>query len=457
CCDTDRKLTWSDLWSQANLLAYRAIPSAITGQSIALIPCFSDLEFYPKLLACWMRNLVACPINPDIHESEMVALLRHLPRNIFVFHAERHPSDVISSHVSAYSPGRSHSAPIEQFSLLMLTSGSTGDPKAVLFTEAEILAGIDIARLAGSGNTKRLLNLRPLFTAAGLYSLWPTFWSDRKILLSENALKLPHAESFLAVLEKYRPDDISAPIAYMKSVARGCPGIIPDRYGEIWLRVVGQKPTSADIRAVLAIYPFRLMIRYAMTECIHTICTNSAEPGDFSDMEGVNVGGPLPGFSMSVDGNIRIRSEGMSHASFRDGCIEQQRFDAWFDTGDEARLREDGTVFLLGRGPSWICRAGFRFSCYEIEDVLLRHGQVSDAAVVAVPNDKTGESPHAFVSLREGSVERIVLQEIKELCYSNLSPKKIPVGFSVIQEIPMNAAGKRDWRELMRRWRTLHS
>ena len=77
--------------------------------------------------------------------------------------------------------------------------------------------------------------------------------------------------------------------------------------------------------------------------------------------------------------------------------------DGWFHTGDAAVVHPDGYVEIRDRLKDVIISGGENISSIEVEGVLLRHPAVQEAAIVGLPDEKWGETPHAFVVLREGA------------------------------------------------------
>ena len=80
--------------------------------------------------------------------------------------------------------------------------------------------------------------------------------------------------------------------------------------------------------------------------------------------------------------------------------------DGWFHTGDAAVVHPDGYVEIRDRLKDVIISGGENISSIEVEGVLLRHPAVQEAAIVGLPDEKWGETPHAFVVLREGASDR---------------------------------------------------
>jgi fatty-acyl-CoA synthase len=111
----------------------------------------------------------------------------------------------------------------------------------------------------------------------------------------------------------------------------------------------------------------------------------------------------------------------------------------WFHSGDLGVMHPDGYVELRDRGKDVIISGGENISSVEVERVLARHDAVHEAAVVAMPSEKWGESPKAFVELREG--QDVSAEELMAFCKENLARYKCPAEVE-FGELPRTSTGK---------------
>jgi fatty-acyl-CoA synthase len=114
--------------------------------------------------------------------------------------------------------------------------------------------------------------------------------------------------------------------------------------------------------------------------------------------------------------------------------------DGWFHSGDAAVVHPDGYVEIRDRFKDVIISGGENISSVELEGCLLTHPAVQETAVVGMPHEKWGESPHAFVVLKEGA--QATDDEIKEHVRSQLAHFKTPQAVSFVEELPKTATGK---------------
>jgi len=111
----------------------------------------------------------------------------------------------------------------------------------------------------------------------------------------------------------------------------------------------------------------------------------------------------------------------------------------WFHSGDLGVVHEDGYIQIKDRSKDIIISGGENISSIEIEDVLYKHPAVATAAVVAMPNDKWGETPCAFVELNDG--HRASHEDLDDWCRANMASFKVPRSY-VFEVIPKTSTGK---------------
>ena len=127
----------------------------------------------------------------------------------------------------------------------------------------------------------------------------------------------------------------------------------------------------------------------------------------------------------------------------------------WFHSGDLGVVHEDGYIELRDRSKDIIISGGENISTIEVEGVLYKHPAVLEAAVVARPDEKWGETPCAFVTLRTDAGE-IDAQEIIDFCREHLAHFKAPKTV-IFDELPKTSTGKIQKYVLRERARSLDS
>jgi fatty-acyl-CoA synthase len=112
----------------------------------------------------------------------------------------------------------------------------------------------------------------------------------------------------------------------------------------------------------------------------------------------------------------------------------------WFHTGDAAVVHPDGYVEIRDRIKDVIISGGENISSIEVEGILLRHPAVQEVAIVGLPDERWGESPHAFVVLKSGHTAAD--SELREFARANMAHFKVPQTFTFVEELPKTATGK---------------
>jgi len=116
--------------------------------------------------------------------------------------------------------------------------------------------------------------------------------------------------------------------------------------------------------------------------------------------------------------------------------------EGWFYTGDIVKMDEDGWVYLVDRKKDMIIASGFKVWPREVEDVLYKHPATKEAVVVGVADPYRGESPKAFISLKDEYKGKVTAEEFIDFCKQNMAAYKYPRQVEFLDEIPKTATGK---------------
>ena len=139
-------------------------------------------------------------------------------------------------------------------------------------------------------------------------------------------------------------------------------------------------------------------------------------------------------------GEVMFKGNVVMKGYFKNPKATQEAFTGgWFHSGDIGVRHPDGYIQLKDRSKDIIISGGENISSIEVEEVLYRHPAVSVAAVVAMPHDKWGETPCAFIELAEG--KKVSAEELRLWCKDLLAGFKVPSQF-FFAEIPRTSTGK---------------
>ena len=171
---------------------------------------------------------------------------------------------------------------------------------------------------------------------------------------------------------------------------------------------------------------------------------NSRQGVGFSVTENIMVADPETMVPVPADGEtigeIMIRGNVVMKGYFRNKDATEACFEGgWFHTGDLAVVNNDGYLQIKDRSKDIIISGGENISSVEIEAVLYKHPDVAAAAVVAKPDEKWGETPCAFLELRDGA--SLTSEDVISFCRERLAGFKIPKTV-IFQELPKTSTGK---------------
>jgi fatty-acyl-CoA synthase len=228
------------------------------------------------------------------------------------------------------------------------------------------------------------------------------------------------------------------------------------------LFTAGAPPAAATIEAIERELGWELTQVYGMTETspFILVCEPLAEHATLSLAEravvkarqGVELvssgelrvvdadGADVPQDGQSL-GEIVVRGNVVMKGYYNDPAATAAAIrNGWCHTGDAAVVHPDGYVEIRDRFKDVIISGGENISSVEIEGCLLRHPAVQEVAVVGRPHETWGESPHAFVILREGAAA--TEDELKRFVREHLAHFKTPQWVSFVDQLPKTATGK---------------
>jgi long-chain acyl-CoA synthetase len=194
---------------------------------------------------------------------------------------------------------------------------------------------------------------------------------------------------------------------------------------------------------------------YGLTEAAGTVATTPwpPEPGETGGARMASCGQPIAGVDMRIaDGDGmetatgtvgRIQVKGatiMSGYWGREAETAAAFVDDWLDTGDLGHMDEDGFVFIVDRAKDMIITGGENVYSVEVEDAIMSHPAVLEAAVIGAPDEEWGEAVLAVVALKpEASVTE---SELRDACKERIAAFKVPKRVEFVDALPKTGAGK---------------
>jgi acyl-CoA synthetase (AMP-forming)/AMP-acid ligase II len=330
---------------------------------------------------------------------------------------------------------------------ILQTSGTTADPKHVLWTHRNQLAVTErLQRSLRLAPEDRALVILPIHHSFGVNTLWTSILTGGSVAFPRDPLHFDLAGWFgdlrptwyravpaqhLFIMEKLGAVPRSDMPRSLRAVATGA-AAFPEE-------------TRKGMRDILG---FPVVETYGCTEA-GLICGDLPESGR---SKAGTVGRPDEGIVVIVDGDGRRLSAGEEGEILLGGPtvspgyvnapeLNRKTFvDGWYRTGDIGSLDEDGFLTLRGRLKDVISRGAEKVHPLEVEETLRDHPQVLDVAVFGVPHERLGEDVAAAVVLRPGA--SLKAADLRKFLGTRLAWSKIPRQIVFVAELPKGAGGK---------------
>ncbi|MCP2338352.1 acyl-CoA synthetase [Actinomadura rupiterrae] len=330
--------------------------------------------------------------------------------------------------------------------LILYTSGTTGAPKGVLISRAAVAAGLDaLAEAWGWTADDIVVHGLPLFHVHGLVLgvLGPLRVGSRLVHTGR-----PTPQAYADAARNGGTLFFGVPTVWSR-VARDPEAAAALR--DARLLVSGSAPLPVPVFERLAeLTGHRPIERYGMTETLITLSARA----DGERVPG-SVGHPLPGVRtrlvaedgspVPADGETPGELEVSAPTIFDgylgrpDATAKSFTADGWFRTGDIAIIDPTGRHRIVGRASTDLIKSGgYRIGAGEVENALLAHPAVREAAVIGVPHEDLGEQVTAFVVAEDGTGEK----DLTDFVATRLSAHKRPRVVHLVETLPRNAMGK---------------
>ncbi|MBF0611768.1 MAG: acyl--CoA ligase [Magnetococcales bacterium] len=425
------------VWQMAASLSKHGLGQ---GDRIALmLP--NGLNLVVGYLAAIHLGLTFIPVNPDLPKTTH-DYIKQVSRPHLVLDEKK----LAELTREAMPPPAGHHA---ESVGIFFTSGTTGQPKGVCHGFVNLLVNAHtFNQLTGLGADCRMMHVFPMTYMAGFLNtvlsplaaggcvvlapmfspqfalhFWPYAISNQV-----NALWLsPTMMAILARLNRGR------------QVATWAEGALHHLF-------VGTAPLSAAVRkSFQENFSVTPLESYGMTE---TLLTSVNLPGQ--DWQPGSVGRLLPGISViqqsetEQDGQLLVDTPFIMQGYLdpQDGSINTAQVPHPFPTGDMGYVTSAGDLLITGRLKDMIIRGGVNVSPRAVEEVLLVHQAVREAAVVGLPHDIWGEEVGAFVCLEDGWLPKQAEAELMAYLKVNLPVDAVPGRMVFLQELPRNTTGK---------------
>jgi long-chain acyl-CoA synthetase len=336
----------------------------------------------------------------------------------------------------------------DDLAVLMYTSGTSGMPKGVMLTYGNLQSDTDACiEHAAFTHDHRFLGSVPLFHSLGLTGtiLAPVQLAAKVIYMARF--------SPVAMLEAIRKHNISLVfgVPSMYGAVLRLKNASKDDFKGVYAAISGGEPLPRSLYdAFLERFGVRLHEGFGLTETSPVVTLNMPQ-----DYRPGSVGRAVPGAIVRiVDENGNALPQGQEGEVWLKGPMIMKGYhnlpedtaavltaDGFFKTGDIGKLDQDGYLYITGRKKELIIIAGEKASPREIEDVLLKHPAVADAAVLGKKDPSRGEIVVAFITLNENATAKA--EDLRNFCRDQaLAQWKIPREIIFVKELPRSPTGK---------------
>ena len=347
----------------------------------------NDINVIAFFFACMRVGAIACPISTRLPSAAVQRVNSFIGSKLFV---NTHKHSVFElSNATIVRPNVSVDS--KQPATFIFSSGSTGQPKAVVHTLAAHLANArgSNENIKLEPGDRWLLSL-PTYHVGGLGVLFRSVLAGATIVIDTRSVSLGQKI-------------VDNQVTHLSVVATQLKRMLAEPLAGLRLKCVllggSALPTDVIGRGFDLGLPLRTT--YGLTEMASQVTTT---PEACSPHQRNSAGVPLPyrEVAISSEGEILVRGETLFAGYFDGGkIVPQTDTSGWFHTRDLGRLDDDGFLFVSGRADNMFISGGENIHAEEIENRLLDHPSIIQAVVVPVADKKFGERPVAFVEANE--------------------------------------------------------
>jgi len=476
--DSQRTINYKEFYFRSVQLSCKLKKMGVSPRDKVVLHFENSPEFYVAYFAIWQVGAVVVPLNIFLHEKELAHIIKDCGAKIaIVSYSLRQKWDNLlqekliqelplllgddafdwSSKVpekieDVYPDFKVEELDSEELCVLLYTSGTTGLPKGVMLSSKNVLTNTmqSYARLTIFGEKKndRFFSVLPLFHVfAQNTCLWLPIMTgasviivrkiDRKLIMEGLRKKptvffgFPALYGLLCMLK-------TAPLDSIRIFVSGA-DMLPDKIRYAFAAIYGRKICSG----------------YGLTEAAPVVSfsfDNETRPTQV-------VGDPVVGIECDIRdenkkslevskiGTLWIRGDNVMIGYYNSPESSNEVLqDGWLNTGDLASIDREGKLAIQGRSKDLIIHKGFNIYPQEVENILMTHPAVFKAAVIGREESFSGQVPIAYVAIKSEGTN--IEESLRELCSNNLASYKIPRKFVCLDDLPMNATGKVDKKQL---------
>jgi fatty-acyl-CoA synthase len=358
-----------------------------------------------------------------------------------------------------------------QAAAMCYTSGTTGRPKGVLYSHRSLVLHSLVAAMPdqlGVASRDTILPVVPMFHVNAWGLPYTATLAGAELVLPGPKLD---AVSVLDLMADERVT-MSAGVPTVWMALLQALNAEPDRWDLSSLRrlIVGGSAVPRSLLEGFDRHGLTIIQAWGMTESspLGTVCRLPADldgasedeqyafrsrqgtPSPFVNIRAREDDGELIPWDDSAMGELEIRGPWVAAAYYGGAGAEKFTDDEWFQTGDVVRIDSRGCIRITDRSKDLVKSGGEWISSVDLENLLMAHPAVAEAAVIAIPDERWGERPMAFVVLSEG--REATPEELRTHLGKDFAKWQLPERFEFIGALPHTATGKFKKTELRERF-----
>jgi acyl-CoA synthetase (AMP-forming)/AMP-acid ligase II len=486
----ERRLTHAGFAGRARRLASGLYGLGLRRQDRVAILAMNSIEYCEFFAAAEIAGYIATMLNFRCTVPELSWLLKDSSPRILIFE-EQYASTVEQlrvqfpeithyvcigaapswalSYEALVESGAPEGPPIrstaEDYAYLWYTSGTTGRPKGVAVRHSKLLAAAQIqAEIAPLPGDSRLLQITPMFHVGGRGYVTGALWSGAAVVIDRGFDPV----KMLRTIEQERIT-FTFMVAAMLQAVLDVPDVASYDLSSMRAIVSAAAPIPVPLlkRGIALLGPI-FSVQYGCTEVgqITSLPRHLVDPNGTPEQirRLASVGHPVPHLECRLvdedgadcpvgqPGEVAVRSPCQLDEYWNNSVATLETIrGGWYYTGDIGVADEEGYIFLVDRKKDMIISGGENVYSREVENAIVEHPAVLEAAVVGVPDPKWVEAVKAVVVLKPGA--EVAEAQLIAHCKQLIAGYKCPKSVAFVQELPRLATGKINKVELRARYR----
>lgn len=482
---SEKSFTYQEILNTVNKISLGLKHLGVQKQDVVSCQLPNWWEFTLLYIACRRIGAVLNPLMPIFRERELSFMLKHTESKVFIVpkvfrkfdheklayqlqknieslehvvvvggDGENSFEELLLNHGLDPNPKilntlNDSAITADDIAQLVFTSGTTGEPKAVMHTENTLFSNIvEYAKRLHLGKDDVILMGSPMAHQTGfMYGLIMPLLLKAKAVLQD----VWDVNAAIDLIHKYEVTFTMASTPFLNDLSEA---VLETQQSLDSLKLflcAGAPIPSTLVQKARQNIGVKVISAWGMTECGAVTTTR---PEDDDERSFSTDGIPLPGVEVKIvddqgevlpphqSGMLMIRSCSNFGGYLKRPHLNETNENDWFDTGDIAYLDEQGYIRIAGRKKDVIIRGGEKIPVAEVESLIYLHPNIATVALVPYPDERMGEKACAIVKLKEDAPQIVLKDLVDFLKKHNLANQYLPERLEVWNDIPMTPSGK---------------